>query len=267
MRKLIQPLIYFLIILLSLSLSECQQSNKSRTMNHNENKMETEVINYLRQKTDQMISDWGRKEVLFKINIEKSALVIIDMQNFVCTAKKGKGLRGIENVISNTNKLVDICHQLSVPVIWVKENINTNNSSSDGGLYSLFHDSEHIKIIENHGVGTEIYSKMHFNQTTDYVVFKNRYSAFLTETSELQSLLDSLNKNQLIFTGVATNVCVESTVRDAMQLDFEVILVSDATTTFDEIVKEVTLMNTRLFFGDVRSTQDVINEIISLTKE
>ena len=256
-----------LLLFLSFLLPACQQSNKPNTMDNNEIENKAEVVQFLRQKTDQIISEWKRKDILYKIKPEQSVLIIIDMQNFVCIPEKGPGIPGIDKVINNTNKLVDICHELSIPVIWVRENINTSIDSTDGGLYPLFHDWEHIKAIENHGFGTEIYSKMHFDQFKDFVVFKNRYSAFLPRPSELQETLLSLKRKQLIFSGVAANVCVESTLRDAMQLDYEVVLISDATTTFDEIFLEVTLMNTRLFFGDVRTTKSVIDELKSITKE
>lgn len=256
-----------LLIVASLLLSMCQPSNKPSTMDNKEIENKAEVIQFLRQKTDQIISEWKRKDILYKINPEQSALIIIDMQNFVCIPEKGPGLPGMDKVINNTNKLADICHELSIPVIWVRENINTSADSSDGGLYPLFHDREHLNAIENLGYGTEIYSKMHFDKSKDLVVFKNRYSAFIPAPSDLHKTLTSIGRKQLIISGVAANVCVESTVRDAMQLDYEVILISDATTTFDEIFLEVTLMNTRLFFGDVRTTKSVIDELKSITKE
>lgn len=236
-------------------------------MDNNEIENKAEVIQFLRQKTDQIISEWKRKDILYKISPEQSALIVIDMQNFVCDPENGQSIPGIDEVINNTNQLADVCHELNIPVIWVRENINTRGDSTDGGLYPLFHNREHLNAIENLGYGTEIYSKMHFEQSKDFVVFKNRYSAFLPGPSELQEQLLSLRRKQLIFTGVAANVCVESTLRDAMQLDYEVVLISDATTTFDEIFLEVTLMNTRLFFGDVRTTKNVIDELKSTTKE
>ena len=236
-------------------------------MDNKEIENKAEVIQFLRHKTDRLISEWKREDALFDIKPPQAALIIIDMQNFVCAPENGHGIKGIDEVINNTNHLVDVCHELSIPVIWVRENINTNGDSTDGGLYPLFHDREHLKAIENLGHGTEIYSKMHFDKSKDFVVFKNRYSAFLPGPSELQETLLSLKRKQLIFSGVAANVCVESTLRDAMQLDYEVVLISDATTTFDEIFLEVTLMNTRLFFGDVRTTKNVIDELKSITKE
>ena len=234
-------------------------------MDNKDRNMKAEVIQQLQGETDHFIKAWGRPENLFKIDPEHAALVVIDMQNFVCAPEEGPGLQGMDKVIENTNRMVDICHEQAIPVLWVRHNINTEGESTDGGLYPVFHNREHIRSVENYGKSTEIYNELHFNKDLDHVVFKNRYSAFLPAPpeSELQLKLTSLNIKQLIVTGVATNVCVESTIRDAMQLDYKVILIKDATTTFDDVIKEASLLNIRLLFGDVRKCQDVIDEIIS----
>lgn len=252
----------FLIFLLS---TFCNPPNKQTDMDDKDQNIKAEVIQQLQNETEHFISAWGRTENLFKIDPECAALIIIDMQNFVCAPEEGPGLQGMAKVIENTNRMVDICRERDIPVIWVRHNINTYGDSTDGGLYPVFHNREHIRSVENYGKSTEIYNELHFNKDLDHVVFKNRYSAFLPAPpeSELQIKLISLNIKQLIVTGVATNVCVESTVRDAMQLDYEVILISDATTTFDNVIKETTLMNIRLLFGDVRKCQDVIDEILN----
>lgn len=232
-------------------------------MNKCNNNFNSQVIHQLQNETDHFISVWNRPENLFKVNPIHVALIVIDMQNFVCAAKGGAIFPGMDEVIQNTNKLVDICHERAIPVIWIRHNINTDGDSSDGGLYPVFHNPEQLSSVENFSESTEIYSELHFSNNHDHVVFKNRYSAFLPvpSKSDLQLKLSSLKIKQLIVTGVATNVCVESTVRDAMQLDYEVILIKDATTTFDEIIKEASLMNIRLLFGDVRSAQNIIAEI------
>ncbi len=115
--------------------------------------------------------------------------------------------------------------------------------------------------IANHEKGTDIYAAMHFESRQDYVVLKNRYSAFLSDPPELHTLLKRLEKSQLLIAGVAANVCVESTPRDAMQLDYEVTLVSDGTTATNNAVLESTLENTYHFFGDVRTTENIISHL------
>ncbi|GEM_PF-3979758 len=119
-----------------------------------------------------------------------------------------------------------------------------------GGSIPFFHDKDHTKSAMDLGKGTEIYAGMHFDPSRDHVVFKNSYSAFLSRPPALREKIDALKRGQLIFAGIAANVCVESTVRDAMQLDYEVVVVSDGTTTIDDAMLEGTLKNTHLFFGD-----------------
>jgi len=102
---------------------------------------------------------------------------------------------------------------------------------------------------------------MDFKPSTDHVVFKNRYSAFLANPPELERRLDVLKRTQLIIAGIAANVCVESTARDAMQLDYEVVVIADAVDTFDKTLLKNTLKNIMLFFGDARTTEEVMDEL------
>lgn len=89
----------------------------------------------------------------------------------------------------------------------------------------------------------------------DLVVTKHRYSGF-TDT-ELQAILRSNNIRNLVLTGVATNVCVESTARDAFMADYHVALVSDCCGTYSEALHEATLETTRRAFGLVLTASEV----------
>jgi ureidoacrylate peracid hydrolase len=198
----------------------------------------------------------NRPENLFVLSAAKAAFVIIDMQNFSCAPSNG-ALPYIGEVIIEINRLADFCRTVRVPVVWVRQNITVNATGDNAGLYPAFHDRSHLENVCNESKGTEVFSEMHFNPSVDHVVFKNRYSAFRSNPPELQEKLDSLKRTQLIVAGIAANVCVESTVRDAMQLDYEVVLVSDGITTFDKTLLESTLKNIMLFFGDVRTTEEV----------
>jgi ureidoacrylate peracid hydrolase len=182
------------------------------------------------------------------------------MQNFSCAPAKGESLPNIDRVVTKINMLADFFRRIGVPVIWVRHNFNITSDSAgtDAGLYPAFHDISDLGSVSNLSSGTEIYPGMHYDPTVDHVVFKNRYSAFLSNPPELRERLESLQRTQLVIAGIAANVCVESTVRDAMQLNYEVVLVSDGVTASDETLLESTLTNTRLFFGDVRTAEEII---------
>lgn len=219
------------------------------------------MLEGLRRETAPVLRQTGRPPHLFRLDPLKAALVIIDMQNFSCAPSGEPGMPGIASAVTSANRLADHCRSLGIPVIWVRQNITCGPEGDTGGLYGAFHGKDHVNSICNKGKGTEIFRGMHFDPAKDHVVFKNRYSAFLSDPPELRRKLDTLKRTQLIMAGVAANVCVESTVRDAMQLDYEVTVVADATTSSDTALLKSTLKNTMLFFGDVRSTNEVVEEL------
>ncbi|MFA6033138.1 MAG: isochorismatase family cysteine hydrolase [Myxococcota bacterium] len=222
---------------------------------------EADVIDKLRKTVKTRLKACDRPVHLFKIEPGRAALVLIDMQMFACSPTDGVSFPRMGRVIKNINRLAAECRKLRIPVIWVRQNITMNANRHNAGLYGRFHKPGALNDIANLGRGTQIAQGLAFDAGRDYEVFKNRYSAFLSHPPELENLLKRLGRDQLIVAGVAANVCVESTIRDAMQLDYEVVLVPDATTSFDAVLMEATLTNTRLFFGDVKRTVEVIREV------
>ena len=231
----------------------------------NQKEIQQKVIQQAQDITERFISAAERPENIYTLDAEQAALVVIDMQNFVCAPEDGNAFAGIDKIIENTNALVDLCHDKKIPVIWVRHTISTHDDNTDGGLYPLFHDNAHLRSVENQAESTEIYQGMHLDENKHHIVLKCRYSAFMPDPSqsELEETLQSLGIRQLIICGMATNVCVESTIRDAMQMDYEVILAKDATDTYDPIVKAITLSELQLLFCDVRSTENIINALIA----
>jgi ureidoacrylate peracid hydrolase len=93
-------------------------------------------------------------------------------------------------------------------------------------------------------------------QDGDDVVVKHRYSAFIG--TDLAPLLRAQGVENLIFTGVTTNVCVESTARDAYMHDYHILVVSDLTATYAQAPHEATLENIRRAFGRVVTSDEIL---------
>ena len=197
----------------------------------------------------------------FTLDPTEAALIVIDMQEFACGGIEKPRQGELERVIDTINRLAGTSRDRGIPVIWVRQNINTFKDGDDGGFYGLFHDEDRTRMIMDYGPGTEIAGSMNPDLERDHVVFKNRYSAFLSKPPELQLKLEELGRRQLLITGIAANVCVESTLRDAMQLDYEVILVSDGTMGTDDEAYRSTVNNTRMFFGDVLKAEEIIKQL------
>ena len=89
------------------------------------------------------------------------------------------------------------------------------------------------------------------------VLPKNRYSAFVG--TPLDTMLRANGITTLILTGVATNVCVESTARQAYTLDYYVVVPRDLTGGVNETAKEMSLQNIDRYFGEVVDSADVLS--------
>ncbi|WP_166375860.1 cysteine hydrolase family protein [Aeromicrobium phragmitis] len=90
----------------------------------------------------------------------------------------------------------------------------------------------------------------------DLVVTKHRYSAFVGTNMDL--ILRSNGMENVVVAGVATNICVDSTARDAYMRDYRVTVLDDCCGTYDRRLHEATMENIRRAFGVVVNSQDVI---------
>lgn len=94
------------------------------------------------------------------------------------------------------------------------------------------------------------------NSADEIALKKHRYRGFVN--TELDLILRSREIKTVIMTGVATNVCVESTARDAFMGGYFVVMPSDCCATYSDAEQEATLANMRQYFGQVVRVDEVI---------
>jgi ureidoacrylate peracid hydrolase len=87
---------------------------------------------------------------------------------------------------------------------------------------------------------------------------KNRYSALIPGASQLERVLRSFGIQNLLIAGTKTNVCCESTARDAMMLDYNVVMVSDCLAALSDDEHRASLETFIQQFGDVMSADEVL---------
>ena len=97
----------------------------------------------------------------------------------------------------------------------------------------------------------------------DPIVYKNRFSPFVAGASKLEEVLRARGIDSLIVAGTATNMCCESAARDAMMLDYKVVMVSDANGARYPEDHMAGLTSFYQSFGDVRTTDEVIGELLA----
>ncbi|KIW14992.1 hypothetical protein PV08_07779 [Exophiala spinifera] len=194
------------------------------------------------------------------------ALVVVDMQNGFCHKQGSFAKMGMQSdptaIVPHINRLRAAFHAADVPVFFVRTAYNADYSDRRphdcgdrverlGGLLRGSWDAEMIDELTP-GPGEE-------------VVDKTRNSAFLG-TCSLDKILKERGVNHLVLTGVGTDVCVESTARDAYQMDYRVTTVSDATGTCTETDHLAALHALRIF-GGTASTAEVIEALQELEEK
>jgi ureidoacrylate peracid hydrolase len=92
----------------------------------------------------------------------------------------------------------------------------------------------------------------------DLKIEKSRFSAFVPGASGLHELLQRRGVGTLIITGTLTNVCCESTARDAMQMNYRIIFIEDATAARTAAEHTAAVANMRSIFGEVLTTNQLI---------
>ena len=154
---------------------------------------------------------------------KKKALLVIDLlQDFF---KEGVLAEKRKKLTTSVNELVDTAHANNVPVIWIRQEYNSD--LSDAPLYNKKHNKP-ITIKET--AGCQLLPELHYKKE-DHEVVKKRYSAFFK--TNLESLLEQLDVDTLIITGINSMTCVRTTSIDAYQRDYDVILALDCVDSYD----------------------------------
>ena len=220
----------------------------------------TTVSDYIRER---IIQRRGSLRMFTDLDPAKMALVIIDMQNVFCQPGGALEIPGSRDTVDNVNRLAAASRRANIPVTWIRS-YHPKGGADWRMFFDHFVSPERSKMaaeqLEESNPGSAIYSEMQV-EPSDYIVAKNRYSCFIPGASNLERLLRSLERDTLVICGTRTNVCCESTARDAMMLDFKVLLVSDGTSAMSAEEHQATLDTLAQSFADIVTTAEILEEI------
>ena len=200
-----------------------------------------------------------------KVRPEHCALLIVDLQNDFCAEggamhAEGHDLGQVQAMVPRLARLVDAARTAGVPCVWIR---NVYNSEPNWYLSEVWLEQASRRrrglyvdrpVCESGAWNGDFYAIK--PGSDEVIVTKHRYGAF--ESSDLDLVLRSRGIRTVIMTGVATNVCVETTARQAFLRDYYVVFTSDCTATYSPAQHAATLDNIDQFFGQVVSADDVI---------
>lgn len=202
----------------------------------------------------------GRLRVFDRFEPAETALVVIDMQKFYVS-----DVQPAIAIIPNINRMAAVFRTRGGMVAWVKMTAGRDGKS----LWPLYHDyfftkeaaARHRDNLTEGVDGHELHADLDVRDG-DCFASKNRFSAFLPGYSELPDMLAQRGIKNVVITGMLTNMCCETSARDAMMMDYKVVMVSDANAARFEEDHNVGFTTVYQSFSDVLTTDQVIDELV-----
>ena len=206
---------------------------------------------------ERVLARRGRLHLFDRLDPRRTALLVIDMQNAFVAPGAPIEVPGSRGIVPNINRLAKELRQRGVPVIWVLH----ENAGGWSGFFDVFVKPENrARAAQALSAGHEL--QMPWREldvaASDLKVTKNRYSALIAGASDLGTLLKQRGIDTLLIAGTKTNVCCECTARDAMMLDYKVVLLCDCTAALSDEEHLATLENVIQQFGDVMTADDAL---------
>ena len=214
-------------------------------------------IDIPRKYVDWVVGRRGRQHIFERLDLARTALVVIDMQNgFLIPGYSPLEVPGLAGVVPNINRLVRRCRENGVLVVWTQQTYTEEWRSWARNFATPGMRDRIIAETAPGAHGFAIHDSLDVD-ASDMRIVKRRSSAFTPGASDLHERLHASGRDTVIITGTLTNVCCEATARDAMLMNYDTLFVSDANGARSDEEHNATLVNMMQFFADVLATEEL----------
>lgn len=208
---------------------------------------------------DTVVARRGKEHVYSDLDPARTALIVVDLQNgFMMEGVAHALCETAVEIVPNVNRIAASLRAAGGKVFWIK---NTHDEECFV-TWSHFHRDlstpdrrgKRVESMSEGRLGHELWATLDV-RPEDEIVKKKRFSALIQGSSDLEARLRAQGIDTLIITGTVTNVCCESTARDAMMLDFRTIMVTDGNAANSDEEHNASLIAFYLTFGDIMDTE------------
>jgi ureidoacrylate peracid hydrolase len=202
----------------------------------------------------------GRRHPFDRIDAKRTALVVIDMQNHFMKPGFMNATPTAIEIVPAVNRLAAELRARGGHVVWIKNSTNDTRES-----WSVFHEwlmtperaQRRTASMDEAAEGHQLWDGLDV-QPQDAQMVKKRFSAFIQGSSDIERHLRARGLDTVLVTGTATQVCCESTARDAAMLNFKTLMIADACATDTDELHNASLNAFNLNFGDVQTVDEVL---------
>jgi len=210
---------------------------------------------------DRVLKRRDSLHVFNDVDPARTAHVVVDLQNGFMAPGQPAEIAEAREIVPNVNRISAALRAAGGLVVYIQNTIDDaakqgwsnwfahmSGKKREDAMFAAFAEGTH-----GHALWPELEVL-----PGDIRVNKRRFGAFVPGSSDLHAVLQARNIDTLIITGTATNVCCESTARDAMMMNYKVIFVSDGTATYNDEEHNATLGIMLAMFADVMTTDEVV---------
>jgi ureidoacrylate peracid hydrolase len=211
---------------------------------------------------DDVVRQRGRELVFDDLTPKTTALLVVDMQNGFLMKGVAHALceQAIE-IVPNINRIAGTLRKAGGLVVWIKNTANEDshkNWSVRDAMDGPERTEKRNRTMAPGSKGHDLWADLD-TRPGDLTVQKTRFSAFIQGSSNLEATLRTRGIDTVIVSGTVTNVCCESTARDAMMRNFRTIMVTDANAANSDDLHNAALIAFYLKFGDIMPTEVVVS--------
>jgi len=216
------------------------------------------------QVTARVVARCGSAHPHANLDPGRTALVVVDLQNAFMDDTVGHAVcPKAREIVPNVNLLASTVRASGGGVFWIKmisdERSLLERSNADAMLTPQSQ-ARRAAALSEASKGQELWPDLDV-RPEDEIVRKYRFSAFMPGTCDLPYRLRARGFDTVLITGTVTNVCCESSARDAMMTNFKTVMVSDANAAMTEEEHRASLIAFYAIFGDVMDTDFVIQRL------
>lgn len=196
----------------------------------------------------------------------ETAIVLIDLQNDFChpegtASKRGKDVHKFQVEFKNMAELLGVAREKNIPVIHViSEHSEWTKSPSKQEMLGRTNQRKPHSYCEPDSWGADIYY-LFTPKSEEKIVIKHRYNGFFQ--TDLELILRANRIKHIIIMGLYTNVCVDTTVRDAYMRDFDVTVPFDCVVSDNEKLNDFALELLKGTFADVIHSSEIKKQLYS----
>jgi ureidoacrylate peracid hydrolase len=206
----------------------------------------------------------GSLHLFESIDPTRTAHVVVDLQNGFMAPGQVAEIGTAREVVPNVNRISAALRAAGGLVVYIQNTFDPEAVAAWDTFFDFFCSRERrprmIEAFTPGNFGHEVYGGLDV-LPGDLKVQKRRYGAFVPGSSGLHDILQARGIDTVIITGTATNVCCESTARDAMMMNYKVLFVADGNATHTDAEHNATLTAMANCFADVVTTEAVVGLI------